>query len=577
MWFWPKSKVLHAESFERGADIVDDFLLLGYTNARGQREMDLVGTDGKRSSLVILSRRQKDSSYEVSERIPVRETVLSVIPYDFDLDGHMDYLVVSEHSGGYYSALYKGGPSPLRIEMGTCDTMPFILSYYGDLKPTLFVQEGGATQIVSLVGGRFVRSPAKEPFGMLAKGHSSGFVDIDGDGIADLVLIVADGGRDYIETWVNGRGGFAPSPRTELPEGAGPVAFADFSGTGSVDIAFISNEPGGSYLNILYNQRPPFCSPRYPKNCLGSGMIMVAGGEFGFTTDKGKEFYRRFRIDELFQGCRGVTAMHGAGAAGARLPSFLGVSDFNCDSYPDLLLLTEDLATGEVTPRILLNREGRDFVPSEDGADLPGTRNCLTASFFDSKNKGKPDVMVNVVEGGAPVLKLFRNKADGSAYHITVTTIQPEMARNVYTGTVLGSTYFYNIAEQKRIRLGMQPPQSGFSPLQSPIVTIGLGNTNVFISSVHTGIPRTRGEYPSKGVFSGKVVPNSDLVMQPKGNKITTNLYLNFDSYGASAIPTLLLFLFMNILVVIYFTVQERKQDRRDRKKNRLRVNFDAL
>jgi hypothetical protein len=569
MRFWPKGSGLLESVYRSEEKLADDFTLLAYSNSSGRREMDLVGTNSARDTIIVLSRDGGREYLEI-DRFHVEGQVYTLIPHDFDSDGKVEYLVMSKDGEEGYRCVLYGGKERAGMSLGRSDSMPFIFTYFGDLTPSVFVQKSGETKIFSYTGRGFTSVRPLEQFRPLSKYHSSGFVDISGDGIADLVLVTAQEGREYMEWWRNTDGGFKEEGRMVLPSGAGPLIFADFSGSGAVDIAFLSEEDEETYLNVLYNTRKPFCSKEITKNCLKERMIMTHTGDHGFTTERGH--FRKFSIGEMAGGMKAVMATELY--AGEHIPLFPNVSDFNGDSYPDILLLLTD---GKKTvPAILVNEGGQGFSRSKDLREVDLT-SPISASFFDSGSCGKPDLVVNVREGGTNSLRVFRNSGSSSNYHLTLTTTHPKMGRHSYSGTVLGSMYAYSIVEDKRIRMGMHPPQSGFSPLQSPVVTIGLGNTNVFVTSVYVGIPSIGGPYPSTSVFSGKVVPNSDLVMQPAPGKINMSLYLNLDEYSTLTIPIFGAVLLINILIVFYFTMQEKRQDRRDRKKNRFRVDFDAL
>lgn len=108
--------------------------------------------------------------------------------------------------------------------------------------------------------------------------HSSAFIDLDGDCIADLFLVCApEAGqsRNRYQIWTgspspatandtasSSTAGFTLSKSGNLPTGAGPLTFADMNRDGTIDVLFASCDSNDCYINIVYNKQVGLCEKK---------------------------------------------------------------------------------------------------------------------------------------------------------------------------------------------------------------------------------------------------------------------------------------------------------------------------
>ncbi|KAK0567574.1 hypothetical protein OC844_000157 [Tilletia horrida] len=252
---------------------------------------------------------------------PSGQTIVNVVPGDFDYDGRLDVMLMTQSKSGRSAALtdelrlglYLGQPGggfaskPLDIESSTV-VQPVMLDSSGDMRtdfiahpfsstPSTFAKGPAPLQIWRnnftassrhYPGSQgFVRQdlPFFDKHGkpvssscLLAHPHSSAFVDLNGDCLADVFLVCQSSSSSTLtyEIWIAVNdlpssdsssalaSGYVLSSTGNLPAGAGALSFADMDRDGTIDVVFPSCDSGSNgecYINIAYNRQIPLCVP----------------------------------------------------------------------------------------------------------------------------------------------------------------------------------------------------------------------------------------------------------------------------------------------------------------------------
>ncbi|KAI5190187.1 integrin alpha FG-GAP repeat containing protein 1 [Nematocida sp. AWRm77] len=559
------TKLEEETSFELPEKVKDDFVPLAYINREETREVDIVGTDGNRRSIIVL--RKEKEEYLETTRVHTHAEVEYVIPADIDMDGKLEYLVISKDGLGRYKVSAVADEKETFVT--DSDVMPFIFSDT-KLVPTLFVQKDRKTYFVSMNGSTEVEvKEPRESFGSLRENHSSAYIDVTGNGMADLVLDTERGGKRVVEVWRYTGGEFRKTPQDLVipEEQSGPLVFGDFTGTGSIDIMYLKNDPFARIV-VIPNSRLPYCTTSISANCLSKAQIMKEDVPFlGFDMQTKREY---------------VVSSDDATAkfllSTAQGPVFPGVLDIDRDTYPDLLLVfeKETLSSVETYSKVYKNTKGAGFEDTPNSkVVLPQGARFQGASFLGS-GKGTSDVLISARDSQDASSSLFvsKNLSDFSGYHLSISSVHGRASKDSIS-PVLGTSYACRIIETGKVIMGFYPPQSGYAPMQSPVVTMGLGKTNVFIGSLHTQVPSVF--YPTH-VTEDKIVPNSELIMYVSNNRIKPALYLNTNEYWSVAIPIMVTLLFVFGMISVFFTFKEkRKASMSLIKRSRYNIHFDAL
>ncbi|KAJ1954052.1 hypothetical protein GGI12_005878, partial [Dipsacomyces acuminosporus] len=338
--------------------------------------------------------RNKEFNHLTTADITLNDiTVTNVITGDFNMDGSLDILVqgLAKDSKEVKQLLYLGdgskGFSLKETLDSSADALPFAFDYNGDSNvdllgaswkdkdnsstPSIWVWKNSA---MSSKGNSSVFSlqPFESPsiasktktMCKLAAPHSSAFVDLDGDCLADL-FIVCEGGEEY-QIWTNSPDGFKYSQTGQLPSNAGPVSFADINGDGSLDM--VIPILGKSQIYVVYNTQRPLCvGIRKTEGCRKFKRICEADSSFSFNLAQAQVLdISKFWPDE--QLLDSIEDFKGNGRPAIKL------ADFSLDGFPDMAFVTKEKNKSKTHVRLLRSAK---------------CRNCTT--IVDTKNGAKID------------------------------------------------------------------------------------------------------------------------------------------------------------------------------------------
>ncbi|KAI5192340.1 integrin alpha FG-GAP repeat containing protein 1 [Nematocida minor] len=588
MWPWKKSKEEFVE-FQNYSAISSDFIPLGYITDNEKRKVEIVGTNHERRQIVVVA-REKDE-YTVRHRIDTPIVVDYIVSIDIiNREKKREYIAVSRIAGAKTENEHKGVQQHVKIKtknsqreekvqysitkidetghtlsLGISDSMPFLITHK-DLDPALFVQKDGETFFLDIAEN--VKYSSKEPFGVLRNNHSSGFVDVSGNGIADLVLDTVKNGKRTVEVWSTNNGEYTLTGSLDMSdESSGPFVFGDFTGTGAMDILYLSNDQPS--INIIPNMRPAYCTngsqtstPLFTRDknsqsipCLFKSDIMKASSQSGYSAE-----------DKITYNIEDISEFKLYDSNGPVFPSVL---DINSNTYPDIIVLAQKNNAPSFQPSLFLNEGGTGFTHEDAFDELPGK---VKMAAFYREDKGVWNVLASSLVDSSSTLFIYRNTSDISGYYLSISTkIEREKGSHV---PAIGASYACRITETGRVIVGSYPAQSGYVTMQSPVTVLGLGRTNVFISSLHSRVPN---EKYRMGIAQDKIVPNSELMMEVTNNHIRNSLYLNANAYWPIAIPVILTILFTLVIITAYFSMKTKRYTKNKTKRTRYDVTFGAL
>ncbi|CED84767.1 Predicted membrane protein [Phaffia rhodozyma] len=380
--------------------------------------------------------------------ISTKNKVRNVVPGDFNHDGRLDLLVLSEiDDGGWWNEIkelsvdlyiqQESGEfdSPVSLDRSTL-VQPTILDSTGNLRPDLLglmSEKNGQQSSLKLWqndghGNFTIQEPMLDSSKVctLSEPHSNAFVDLDGDCLADLFLHCTDTytGENTFQIWVNRRGSFVLSHEGQFPKGSGMVTFADIDRDGTLDMIFpvcksFSASTGigqDCSVNVVYNQQIPLCSTTSTvvldkegkRICRDSADLCVADSGFKFEFDLSTGGMTSTPLSTLFPSISSPKlALYDVSQSPA-VPLPLRLGDINMDGYPDVLLLLSP-SSGHVQAEILVSspcsaarcqgkaveKKRRDWKVEEKGmAVVRGITDVTRASFLDLDEDGSLDILI---------------------------------------------------------------------------------------------------------------------------------------------------------------------------------------
>ncbi|WFD04112.1 hypothetical protein MOBT1_002815 [Malassezia obtusa] len=592
--------------------------------------------------------------------LPSDLRVVNVVPADFTYDGRLDVLVMAEPvartptTAPLTMLLWPSTPDGLgtpQMLPGAAIAQPLTLDATGDLQTDLLghaaAHAGSGAPPLSVWRNEFARNgtfaldapqlfyDAPVPACQLAAPHSSAFVDLNGDCLADLFLVCAtqDPAQYTYQIWTARKDGalqYYLAQTGDLPRNAGPLSFADMNRDGTIDVVFSTCERGRCAVHIAYNEQMPLCSEGAPwrtpadggadgapPTCRDPLQLCVADDAFRLNLTVAADNARLQSYD--------VEALTGDAQLVQRdelaphvLPVPIRLGDTNLDGYPDMLLLTvpRGARPGETRVRLLESHActRRSTAPGCNGAPRAARRRTFalvrptvldaytyvrSAAFVDLDEDGTLDIVLQSLEGvqlrgsAARDVAFVQNNDFHDAFFLKALTLnaacrgrcEPRGARayEPWGAGLGGASYKFTVLDPNGVRRAQQvgqQPQTAYGALQAPAAFFGLGRTNNYVESLFVG--STRRQAQPYLVLEG-VIPNSEVVVAPWQAEAPTpaTWHRELFLHPADWIPlvTAALVGVIGLLGAIVFALDlaEKREDERERRRAVHAINFDAL
>ncbi|KAK3842740.1 MAG: hypothetical protein J3R72DRAFT_474554 [Linnemannia gamsii] len=513
--------------------------------------------------------------------------ITNIVPGDFNHDGKLDVLVMGQAD----PVGNPNGELMMRVYLGNIDSgwnekfipvpsstaqQPITFDYNGDMRTDLlgYAAEGYQAGVSPLSVWRNIYSPANPagpifevvpmnftgeagPACTLSEPHSSAFVDLNGDCLADIFLTCFDAAKNqhsYVVYVNNKDAGFSFGVSGLLPDGAGQVTFADIDGDGAVDMVVPACDAHNQcWIYVYYNQQIPLCTSKDQKDCRQVTNLCVADPGFSFSYDPDHNntpgSLVRFPLANVFPEGQRLLLMDPAFKG--KLPVSVHVGDYNLDGYPDLLVVSGTpgnnnrpssatlfqsvLCTGEegCLPSAVTKKR-RSFVKVTEGADaLNLIQDVRAAAFLDLDEDGTVDIMLLRNTGGQQAagraITMIHNNYFNDAFFlktlasngVSPTWSGPHDTKPAKAGAkpfgvnYPGATFKFTVLDtsgKKRANQVAQYPSSSYLGLSLPYSLFGLGRTNNYVEELFVGVTRNQPEHYT--TYSG-VIPNSQLIIIP--------------------------------------------------------------
>ncbi|KAJ1852132.1 hypothetical protein GGH12_005725 [Coemansia sp. RSA 1822] len=588
-----------------------------------QTDLFVISPDQQTVELWEWQSHDKNFAHKKSADIHIDGMKISnIVPGDFDMDGNLDLLVQASAKTEQISMLlYLGDGTTGFTAAGelpsAVDALPFAFDYGGtgrvDFLGASWDQKSNAsaptwvwtnkadgsthkqTETTALPNDETKRDaqvlfelqpfvPYENSTKMCqpASPHSSAFVDLDGDCLADL-FIVCQGNEEY-QIWLNSGTGFVYSQTGKLPSSAGPVSFADMNADGSLDMVIpILGKP---QIHIVYNQQRPLCvGARKQEGCRKFKHICEGDSEFSFSVtdahviDITDMWHNEVLLDKIddFQG--------------QAAPPAVKIGDFNLDGYPDLAIVTKKgkesrvrLLKSEPCDACKAGKDGlldrRSYVSVTDGvAALEQFSRVQDIAFFDVDGTGTLDLLIYFIDkAGKKRTSCVYNNFFTDAFFIKAMACPSDKVRS-YSAYLSGPSFKYLLVSdtgKKHVAQSAQIPQTAYRALFTPYTVIGIGRTNNYIEDFSVGSTSALGHHVKS--FEG-LIPNSQVVVFPVNTTSDwrLELYMNRSESTPYILATLLSTMGVLAITVFVLSTLERKADMREKQRALHAINFDAL
>lgn len=462
--------------------------------------------------------------------------IVSAMPADFDGDGGMDLVIVTRKveriqvwviwgSQAGLSSLDCDGRIKVELTYSTNQTKqfgsePLVVDYNRDyIADLVTVTEDGDRVVIVFTLTRTYTLTVLDSKGhrdQMKKEHSSAFIDLSGDGAADLVLTTQTGLEMYQST---GKGfefhSFVSWPSLgdgcDVDQCLGQTSFADFDLDG--------------HLNLLL----PIC---FDPLCSNSSLVQVSVANLW----KWEEGVHHWTAMSLELGPFRFLPPNPRKSPLRLMSPRLG--DVDLDGFPDLLMTVYNTSLGSTaieTPQtvLLLNVPCGDLSGCHpywrqfqvQPAFTQDTGPSIAAAFFDLYEDGKSDILLVDDDDTSSSVTAWTNTTQNSdAYFIKVIVLSGACYHNCpnhsskyvpygtnsggqvisYTSQRAGPEVFASYSS-----VAAQMTQTSHFALQLPYTIFGLGLAPNFVDYMWVNISASRSHtWP-------QIIPNSQLYVIP--------------------------------------------------------------
>lgn len=659
MWPFPPKRfkgnaLLRAGSL--GLDTDGRVVALGDFN--GDQFLDVISVGSDQQTLTIHLWDHERFTYRTSSVFRHSQPVVNVVPGDFTQSGRLDLLVMSQPSPSrdqldlfLYRAVATGGleTTPLSLPPSSA-SQPIPFDSTGNLRIDLLGISPSFDDQASFSTWKNVWNASQQNSAVYeltrttldglqckpSNPHSHAVVDLDGDCLADIVLICDDGntGNKVFQIWVNQKdSGFRLQQSGRLPAGTQSISFADVDRDGTIDMVFatcssVSRSTGlgnDCYVNVAYNKQLPLCASTTSlsfKNgqrvCRAPEGLCIADPNFTFDlSDRpGNDAFVRVSIKDLVPTSDGSTPQLLVldTTYGPPLPVPLKIGDLNLDGFVDIVPIVATPSPGDRsklarTPKILGSVPCRKHVAGcgldgkgRRGWSVIGRDNNVLEEFQDARGvvlvdideDGTLDILVQRTgEQGQGNVLFVQNNFYYDAFFLKAIVLNggcPGGWCSTANGSRFhpfgvsysGATYKYTVIDttgQRAAAAVAQLPQTAYQSLLTPYSFIGLGRTNNYIENFFVGSTKHQEEH---FINMEGVIPNSKVVIVPppddsQRTEWRKELYLRPGEWIPLVTLTVVIATVLLALIVLVLHLNEKREDELERRKVSHHINFDAL
>lgn len=501
------------------------------------------------------------------------EKIVSLIPGDFHGNTWMDLVVVTKVDDYFHTYLVRGNQTNLSCSMlhhskvkFKSKVQPLMLDINGDSVSDLLAEKDGQPMVwlgsmneslskpTEFPGEKPTKFPGDKPL----VNRANAFIDINGDGVADIILHT----NSTIEYWFANHDStygqvHPPVPFPKKCKIIGESTFVDIDSDHTIEHLLPVVRDGFSQILMLNKTDRVSWIPLKiipPQNSSLNSTLSL-----NFTEILTKN--------------------------GIEISPMLRAGDFDSDGYTDFVATMKDTNSSEAKIVFLMNQAGssglREFkmVPI-----LNPSLNVTVASFLDVEEDGKLDLIYSHLNGTNLTIDIIRNSEEDTNFlKILVASSKCPMGK-CWKEEWTGSRYRVNYGTNQpgpfiqylltdpggydRKSCGGQLAQSSHFSLQTPYLVFGLGRQANYIRKINVTLPYNGGGRRMREIE--EVVPDAQIILIPepydKPNQWKIKLFIYPSDIIYKTLYTLLGMCVGLILVILFLHRREQLADTAENK-----------
>jgi len=203
----------------------------------------------------------------------------------------------------------------------------------------------------------------------LSRPHSTSFIDLNGDCMADLFVTSASDNQKYHEIWIKKQSGYCLRFFNIVDKDTSQVSFTDIDRDGRIDFIYMEN----GKLKIQHNGLP----------------IPEVGGPdcMKYTKEEEQKMFYYGKLDTtemISETSLSLPEPYVSLISTEEFPATIRIGDYNMDGYPDLLFTVKDIK-GK-TQTLLCETDAQMINSLENCQKI--WENAILGAFFDLDEDG---------------------------------------------------------------------------------------------------------------------------------------------------------------------------------------------
>jgi hypothetical protein len=563
--------------FATAVKILHQFKLMGYIGFNDVSEIGFIGTLQDHKRLCIAKNfSAKDEIFKqnsAQNALNKEEgTVINVITQNFLQTTSYQHLVSKRLNDQIYNYLYDHDFT-LKLELGSSDVTPMLISDPNDLSPLLIIQRQGQIKFYSFSNGKMVEVNSYKVSGTLHPAHSSAFLDLTGDLKPNLVLHMQENGKQFLRIYDSKEPNFTKVlQRLDLPDITGPIIYVPRPDAGCYDLAYVSISSSGDSLNIIKNLNSI--------NIKGNDKTLISSNQ-----RKIQDYIAKKEFSAPYSDVSPITVpldIFGTNTKSVYVDEVTGLgtgifcADLKSDGKYDIFLTLN--INGTTCVRALKYKESeKTYVSAEYNDELMSYTNIIGISAFDPGYKGKEGLLINYVLDNQMVLAVLRVNNEASSQRNS----KVEMIALLHKGKgivqfIPGTTFMSCYERGNKIFKVSQCNQTTYPSLQHPCNFIGLGLTNFYLSYAIVSTALTKNDTYAFHMETSTIIPNNHVIFNLKNGKWLTQSLFKMRRNLTITI-SLILILVLNMIALAFLSMKEKKKVSSSKAEDTMKPLFTAL
>lgn len=560
--------------------LIKNFFLMAYADIFNKRHYDMVGVGSDSRQLLIYAYDDNYDIYKQKFSYNFDNKIFSIIPCDLESNGNTGLIISFKTEENYFENILldfkkeKGNLNVDIIDLENTISAPFLFTNWENAKPAVFLDTSKNIKMLCMNDGTISYEILKNLINedeRLKNDHASTFVDLTGNLQSDLCLFVNKNGSTWLKVFESKPNGFNLLFEIELTNNKiGPVLFGDFTNSGMNSMIFVEDDPNGPILNLYINKGRRENPIHYKSLKVSLEAINIEKGLFS----KDSLYHKKIPINSLYPKAQAIYNLEELN----NISGGIYVTDIDLDGTPEIFLLIKNEHSKKIILPLKFNNTLNDFIIYDEiNAYLRVEDVVISFSTVDYRNKGKEDIILNIIENGSPIIIAYENTLNKANMKLSLTTSLINKGSNKYGMSLPGISYMLIFNDGNNLKISTNFGSGPFLHLVSQTSTIGLGDSAFMINILRIGISE-HNKHKDIYFIDNSIIQNFDLIIfLGEYGKYKIVAFFNTSEYTFKILIVLITVISVNLLFLLILYWRQSKHQKIIRSKDSTHPLFRSL